>query len=162
MRRAFGILLVVAVIAGVMAIGFGAYQAGVDVGLSQSGQTVQVVGGAGMVYGYHPFFPFGFFLFPLGLLFVFLLIGGMFRRRHWMGGPGYYGLGSSATGGPADHYGPRGPGPWGHGPCGHGPWGGSTFGPGGAPGTPTSGTSPDPMATRPEDSSAGGEGSSGA
>ena len=162
MRRALGIVLVLVVIAGVMAIGFGAYQAGVDVGLSQSGQTVQVVGGAGWAYGYHPFFPFGFFLFPLGLLFVFLLIGGMFRRRHWMGGPGYYGTCSPATGGPAGRYGAHGPGPWAAGTCGHGPWGGSTPGAGDATSAPTSGTNPDATATCAGNSSTGGEGSSGA
>lgn len=167
MRRALGIVLVLAVIGGVMAIGFGAYQAGVDVGLSQSGQTVQIVRGAGPGYGYHPFFPFGFFLFPLGILVVFLLIGGMFRRRHWMGGPGYYGACSQVAGGPMGHHGPQGPGPWGPGPwgagrCGPGPWRESTPEPDDANTTTTSEPSPDPTATRAEHSSTGGAGSSGA
>jgi hypothetical protein len=89
MRRAFGIgALILTILVGV-AIGVGAYHAGVTHGLAQAagdGRVVRVVGPE------EGFFPFGLFLFPLFFFLVFGLARGLFWRRRW-GGPGPWGPG---------------------------------------------------------------------
>ena len=96
MRRGFwiGALLLLVVVA--IGVGVGAYHAGFDAGLDEAAGTagteiVRVVGpGYGQGGGF--FFPFGFFLFPLFFIGVFLLLRGAFWRRHegghWHGGGG--------------------------------------------------------------------------
>jgi hypothetical protein len=77
----------------------------------------------GYFYGYRPHFfsPFGLLLFPLGLLFFFFFVGGLFRFMLW---------------------GAVGRGHWRH---HHGPWNGP-HGPWGQPGT---GEQPGPAAEQP-------------
>ncbi len=121
-RIAFRILLAVAVIAGVVAVGALSYRAGVMQGLAQSGKIEFVApppaeGGVApwgyygwpgfyRPWGFGPFGGFGFgllgCLFPLLMLF---LIFGLFRWVFWR--PRFWGGG---------HHGPSGEG---H----HGPWG---------------------------------------
>lgn len=99
MRRGFwvGALLVLIVVA--IGAGVGAYNVGFDAGLEEAetagGEVVRVVGdrwgrGGGL------FFPFGFLLFPLFFIGIFLLIRAAFWGRHdrgdwapgpWRGGP---------------------------------------------------------------------------
>jgi hypothetical protein len=86
MRRtwAIGVLLLL-ILAGV-AIGVGAYHAGVTHGLTEAREGRQVIRVVGPGFG---FFPFGFFLFPL----FFFLIVGLFRFAFWgrrWGGPGQW------------------------------------------------------------------------
>lgn len=84
MRRGFGIVMLVLVILAGIAIGIGAYNAGVNHGLAEAqtgGQIVRVVGPG---YGYG-FFPFGLFLFPV----FFFLIFGLFRFAFWRGRGGW-------------------------------------------------------------------------
>jgi hypothetical protein len=86
MRRGFGIAALVLVILAGVAIGVGAYHAGVTHGLAEAatgGQIVRVVG-PGYGYGYG-FFPFGIFLFPLFFFLVFGLMRAAFWGRRWGG-----------------------------------------------------------------------------
>jgi hypothetical protein len=86
MRRGWALAVLLLVILAGIAIGVGAYNAGVTHGLAQAregGQVIRVVG-PGFGFG---FFPFGLFLFPL----FFFLIFGLFRAAFWgrrWGGPG--------------------------------------------------------------------------
>ena len=90
MRRTFGIGVLLLVILGGIAIGVGAYHAGVNHGLSEAANSrvVHVV-----EPGYGGGFPFGFLFFPLFFVGLILLLRGAAWRRGWRGG-----------------------GPWGHGP----------------------------------------------
>jgi hypothetical protein len=99
MRRWFGVGVALLVILAGVAIGVGAYHAGYNHGLVNSGHVREVVVGPGYGPGYG--FPFGFLFFPLFFIGLFLLIRGAFWRRRW------------AYGGGPDH--PH-MGPWGHGP----------------------------------------------
>jgi len=86
MRRTFGIGVLLLVILGGIAIGLGAYHAGVNHGLTEASNArvvhVEERGPGG----------FGFIFFPLFFIGLFLLLRGAHWRRHWHGG-----------------------GPWGHG-----------------------------------------------
>jgi hypothetical protein len=80
-------LVILMIVAGV-AIGVGAYNWGLSVGLEQTAEgaeVVRVVDGPG--WG----FPFGLILFPLFLFGIFALMRGLFWSRRWDGrgwGPG--------------------------------------------------------------------------
>src|SRR5438270_5905859 len=85
MRRTFSIGVLLLAILGGVAIGVGAYHAGVNHGLAQAAnaRVVHVV-----EPGYGP--GFGFFLFPLFFIGLFLVLRGAFWRRRWHhhdGGP---------------------------------------------------------------------------
>jgi hypothetical protein len=94
------VLLAVVLVAGVVTLGVGAYNAGVTAGLAQTGQVVVTNGGylapgaayVGYGWGLGWGHGFGFFGFLGGLLFLFLVIG-LIRaafggpRRGW--GSGY-------------------------------------------------------------------------
>jgi hypothetical protein len=97
MRRAFGIGALILIILMGVAIGVGAYHAGVTHGLAQAADGGRIVRVVGPEEG---FFPFGLFLFPLFFFLVLFLARGLFWRRRW------YGNGSWGP----DHHG--GPGPW--------------------------------------------------
>jgi hypothetical protein len=89
MRRGMwiGVLLLVILVG--IAVGVGAYNAGLHQGLEESGRTGEVVRVVGHGGG---FFPFGLILFPLFLLGIFALMRGMFWRGRWDGpGPGHWG-----------------------------------------------------------------------
>ena len=98
MRRGMGILVLLLAILGAVAIGAGAYNAGLAEGLEQSGREVTRVISPGYGYG---FFPFGFILFPLLFIGLFFLLGRLFWRGRWGDhphphwGPGPYGKGPS-------------------------------------------------------------------
>jgi hypothetical protein len=115
-RIVLGILVVLLLVVGAVAVGGYAYQLGVAQGLANSGKLVAPQGDGvaplmpfyyGAPYFYHPFgFGFGFLgcLFPLlGFFLIFALIRALFWGAGWRGRRG-----------------------WG----GHG-WGGQDFGPGG-------------------------------
>ena len=95
MRRGWSVVLLVVLILAGIAIGVGAYNAGVSHGVAQSGKATEIV----RVVGPGGFFPFGFLIFPLVFFGFFLLLRLSFGRRagHWRGGS------------------------WGHGPSGPGP-----------------------------------------
>ena len=98
MRRGMGILILLLAILGAVAIGVGAYNAGLAEGVEQSGREVVRVIGPGYGYG---FFPFGFILFPLLFFGLFFLLGRLLWRGRWGDhphphwGPGPYGKGPS-------------------------------------------------------------------
>jgi len=98
MRRGMGIVMVILLILAAIAIGVGAYNAGLSQGLEEGGRAGEVVRVVGPGFG---FFPFGLILFPLFLFGIFALFRAAAWRGRW-GGPG----------------GPGGPGRWDH----HGPW----------------------------------------
>jgi hypothetical protein len=104
MRRGMGIVVLLLVIVGAIAIGVGAYNAGVHQGLEEAGRAGEVVRVIGPGYGYgygHGFFPFGLFLFPLFLIGIVFLVRGLFWRRHWDGPDhGHWGPGSWKGGPP--------------------------------------------------------------
>jgi len=100
MRRWFGIGVALLVILAGVAIGVGAYHAGYNHGLVNSGHVREVVVGPGYGSG----FPFGLLFFPLFFIGLFLLLRGAFWRRRWAYGDG-----------PGHH---MGPGPWGGGGTG--------------------------------------------
>ncbi|MDP9342268.1 MAG: hypothetical protein M3Q23_09275 [Actinomycetota bacterium] len=102
MRRWFGIGVALLLILAGAGIGIGAYHAGYNHGLVDSGHVREVVVGPGYGYGFH----FGFLFFPLFFIGLFLLLRGAFWRHRWAYG-----------GGPGHH---MGPGPWGKGPGGSG------------------------------------------
>ncbi len=94
-RIIIAILIILVVAAVATAIGVGAYHAGYNNGLLDSGHVTRVVPDGGVWYGYHGFgfFP-GFFLFPLILVLIFALV--FWRRpRHW----GYWGCRGGGPGG---------------------------------------------------------------
>ncbi len=94
-RIVLGVLLVLVLVAGAVALVNNAYQAGVAQGLAESGKLPSP-GTGGVPYPYYgaPYFyhwPFGFgffgFLFPLFFFLVlFTLVRGFFWRGRW-GGP---------------------------------------------------------------------------
>ncbi len=87
MRRAFVIgWVLLAILAGV-AIGVGAYHAGVNAGIDQAATADKIVRVVGPERAY---FPFGFFLFPLFFIGFILLARGLWWRGRW-GGPGHHG-----------------------------------------------------------------------
>jgi hypothetical protein len=101
----------------VVGIGFAAYNAGFDEGISRelarSGDpdVVRVAGHPyGWGYGRGFGFPFGLILFPLFVIGLVLLVRGAFARGRWGGPPRWWGPGGWGPGGPGG-YGP--PGPWG-------------------------------------------------
>jgi hypothetical protein len=97
MRRGWAIALAAILAVGLLvAVGVGAYHAGVDAGVTRgadAGHVVEVVGGP--AYGWHGgfFFPFGFLFLPLliigGILLVRVAVGGPRWGRGWGYGPGY-------------------------------------------------------------------------
>ena len=96
MRRGFGLGAAILVILLLVGVGIGAYNVGLDEGIQQAGNGVEVV----RYVGHHGFGFFPFFLFfPLFFLALFAFKGAMWRRH-------------------GDH----GHGPGGHGPGGHGRW----------------------------------------
>jgi hypothetical protein len=102
MRRGMGILVLLLVILGAIAIGVGAYNAGLHQGLEEAGRAGDVVRVIGPGYGYgYGFFPFGLFLFPLFLIGIVFLLRGLFWRRRWNGpGSGHWGPGPWKGGSP--------------------------------------------------------------
>ena len=99
-----GIAIAVLVIAAAVAVGLGAYNAGLAHGLAESGRAVAAVppGATPYVYVWPHHWGFGFGFFPLFfLLFLFLVVRGFIWRGPrwggwgggWRGGPGcgYYG-----------------------------------------------------------------------
>jgi hypothetical protein len=112
MRRSMVVGAAILAVLAVIGIGFAAFNAGVDQGVSQqlartgdAQQVVRVVG-PGWGYGRGFGFPFGLILFPLFVVGIVLLLRGAFWRGRWGGGPRWWGPG----------YGPGGPGygrPWG-------------------------------------------------
>jgi hypothetical protein len=86
MRRGWALAVLLLVILAGIAIGVGAYNAGVSHGLAQAREGGQVVRVVGPGYGFG-FFPFGLFLFPLFLFLIFGLFRAAFWGRRW-GGPG--------------------------------------------------------------------------
>ena len=85
MRRAFVVGLVLLLALAGVAIGIGAYHAGVNHGLDEVASGARVVRVVGPGYDG---FPFGLFLFPLLFIGFFLLLRGAFWGRRW-GGPGH-------------------------------------------------------------------------
>jgi hypothetical protein len=79
MRQGWRVLLLVVLILAGVAIGVGAYNAGVSHGVAESGKATQVV----RVVGPGGFFPFGFFIFPLVFFGVFVLFRWSFGSRRW-------------------------------------------------------------------------------
>jgi len=98
-------------------VGFGAYQAGVEHGIEQSGKIVVSAPAPGAYpypypypyYGWHGPWHFGFFGPLFFLAFWFIVIRGLFWRRAWH--PGYAGYGGwqSRYGGGCGPGGPRDP-----------------------------------------------------
>ena len=124
MRIVVGVLLVLAIAAGISGISAYSYRMGLAQGAAQSGQAPAPAPGApGAPYPMHPYgygwygpygygfhgpFGFGFFGFLWPLLWIFLIVllfRGLFwgGRGHWGGGPWRYG-------------------PWAHGPGGGPQW----------------------------------------
>ena len=83
MRRATWIFVALLVVLGGVAIGVGAYNAGVSHGLTQAGHASQIVRVVGPPEG---FFPFGLFLFPLFFFGIIFLLRAAFWGRRWHGG----------------------------------------------------------------------------
>jgi hypothetical protein len=129
-RVVLGILVVLLLVVGAVAVGGYAYQLGVAQGLANSGKLVAPQGdgvapfyyGAPYFFYPHPFgFGFGFLgcLFPLlGFFLFFALIRGLFWRGGWGGrrgwgghgwGPGY-GSGGPGAGSEGKDFGPGGQG----------------------------------------------------
>jgi hypothetical protein len=105
MRRAWAIAVLLLVILAGVAIGIGAYHAGVNHGLTEAREGGQIIRVVGPGYGFG-FAPLGLFLFPL----FFFLIFGLFRAAFW-----------------GRRWGRPGDGPWGgsnHGHGGAGQWAG--------------------------------------
>ncbi len=125
MRRTWAIGVAILLILAGVAIGIGAYHAGYNHGLVDSGHVREVVVGPGYGPGYG--FPFGFLFFPLFLIGIFLLVRGAFWRRRWADG--------------GEHH--MGPGGWRGGPQMFEDWhrrqhGEATDDQSGSPPTPTS------------------------
>jgi hypothetical protein len=97
MRRGFGWGAAILVVLLVIGVAIGAYNVGLDEGLQQAGNNVEVVryiGGHG--FGFFPFFLF----FPLFFLALFAFKGAMWRRHgHDDHGPGGRGPGEPGFGG---------------------------------------------------------------
>lgn len=89
-KRVFRALVVAAlVVLGAVAIGMGAYDAGVAHGIAESGRMIAAPQ-AGMPYIYVWPRPWGFGFFPffpiLFLLFFFFIVRGLLWRGRWHGG----------------------------------------------------------------------------
>jgi hypothetical protein len=97
MRRGIGIAVLLLVILGGIAIGVGAYNAGVSHGLAEAATDGQVVRVVGPGYG---FFPFGLFLFPLFFFGIFALARLSWGRRWGGHGHGFSSGGPWGTEGP--------------------------------------------------------------
>jgi hypothetical protein len=97
MRRSIWIVVLLLMILGGVAIGVGAYNAGVNHGLAETGHAVQVIRYAGPGWG---FVPFGFLLFPLFVFLLFAVLRGVFWGRRWGGSGGSHGPGGWSKGGP--------------------------------------------------------------
>ena len=80
MRRGFGIVVTLLLIAAGVAIGIGAYNAGYDRGLDANG-SVEVVRYVGHGWGFFP----GFFFFPLIIIAILFATRGL-RHGGWRGG----------------------------------------------------------------------------
>jgi hypothetical protein len=78
------IVVLLLVILGGVALGVGAYSAGVAHGLARSAHAVQVVRVVGPGFG----FPFGLLLFPLFFFLILAVLRGAFWGRRW-GGDGH-------------------------------------------------------------------------
>jgi hypothetical protein len=79
MRRGMWIgVLLLMVLVGV-AVGVGAYNAGLSEGLERTGSATEVVRYVGPGFG----FGFGWLLFPLFFFGIFFLLRGAFWRRRW-------------------------------------------------------------------------------
>jgi hypothetical protein len=87
MRRSMAIVVLALVILGGVALGIGAYNAGVAHGLAQGDHAVQVIREVRPGFG----FPFGLLLFPLFFFLVFEGIRGAMWGRRWGGGHGHGG-----------------------------------------------------------------------
>ena len=90
-----GILIAVLALAAAVAIGLGAYNAGVAQGIAESGRAVAALPpGATPVYLW-PYrgFGFGFFPFFVLLFLFFVLRGVIWRRQRWYGWGGGWGPG---------------------------------------------------------------------
>jgi hypothetical protein len=95
MRRGTWIAVAVVVILLGIAVGVGAYNAGLREGMEDSGRAVEVV----RVVDGRGFFPFGLILFPLFLLGIFALFRAAFWRGRWGGhGSGQWGPGPGKGG----------------------------------------------------------------
>jgi hypothetical protein len=92
------ILVLLLVILGGVAIGIGAYNAGVSHGLTQAGHATQIVRVVGPGFGY---FPFGLILFPLFFILIFGVARAAFWGRRWRGDPGHWESPGPGQGGPA-------------------------------------------------------------
>src|SRR5689334_12777925 len=92
-NRVFGGMAIAALlIAGAVAIGVGAYNAGVAQGLVESGRLIAAPqAGTPYVYVWPRPWGFGFFpFFPLVVLFLFFFaVRGLFWRSRWHGGGRY-------------------------------------------------------------------------
>ena len=106
MRRTMVVGAVILAIVAMVGIGFAAFNAGVDEGISrdlaqsQNGAQVVRVVGHGYGYGYGRGFPFGLILFPLFIIGIVLLVRGAFVRGRW-GGPRWWGRSGVGAGGRA-------------------------------------------------------------
>ena len=117
MRRTMVVGAAILAVLAVVGIGFAAYNAGFDEGISRElartgdPDVVRVVGHPyGWGYGRGFGFPFGLILFPLFVIGLVLLVRGAFARGRWGGPPRWWGPGGYGPGGPGG-YGPSGP--WG-------------------------------------------------
>ena len=108
MRRGYAIAVLLLVILGGVAIGVGAYNAGVTHGLTQAREGARVIRVVGPGYGFG-FFPFGLFLFPLFFFLVFGLFRAAFWGRRW-GGHGHGRWGESGEDQPDAGQWPKGRG----------------------------------------------------
>jgi hypothetical protein len=81
MRRGTWIAVAVLVILLGIAVGVGAYNAGLHQGLEDGGRAVEVV----RVVDGRGFFPFGLILFPLFLFGIFAVVRAVFWRGRWGG-----------------------------------------------------------------------------
>jgi hypothetical protein len=97
-RSLFRVIAALAVVALVVLIGFGIYNAGVSEGMAEAGRQAVASGAPAPVYAYpgpyagHWGFGFGFFgiiFWIVGIFLVFALLRAAFGWGRWRGGPGY-------------------------------------------------------------------------
>ncbi len=104
MRRGMVIMLVLLAILGAIAVGVGAYKAGLSAGLAETGRAGEAV----RVVDHDRFgigFPFGLILFPLLLFGIFALAKAAFWHGGWGGpGPGGWGPAPWMHGGPFEEW----------------------------------------------------------
>ncbi|HEU0235630.1 MAG TPA: hypothetical protein VFR14_04210 [Candidatus Limnocylindrales bacterium] len=104
-RTFLRVLLILIIGLGAVALGVGAYQAGLAAGLAADGSVVAPVPPY-YGYGWHPFgYGFGVFSF-IGLILFVLLFAAIVRAAAW-GGHGPRGGGHAGWGGPGRWGGPR-------------------------------------------------------